>query len=340
MNRLPVSPICLLGFFLLSFAGKRTEDLHPFVISGTAQGTTYRVSYYSPNARVSKTQVDQLLDQIDSSLSVYKPYSLISRFNNSEKGVLMDVHLQTVVSRALAISASTGGISDITVMPLMEAWGFGVDGKADDPDSAAIRKLLPIIGYRKLRIKGERLIKKKKDVRIDVNGIAQGYAVDLMANLLEQHGVVNYLVELGGEIRVRGKKYPGSIPMKIGLEAPGDENSELPVIHQIISIDSGAITTSGNYRKYIQLKNGRKVHHLINPFTGYPFVNELISVTVWASDAITADGYDNALMGMGLHDALEFLSRHQELQAYFLYQDRDKAVKDTATKGFPARTLD
>ena len=252
----------------------------------------------------------------------------------------MDVHLQTVVRRALAISARTGGISDITVMPLMEAWGFGVNGKAGDPDSAAIRKLLPIIGYRNLRIKGGRLTKKKKGVRIDVNGIAQGYAVDLMANLLEQHGVVNYLVELGGEIRVRGKKYPGSIPMKIGLEAPGDENSELPVIHQIISIDSGAITTSGNYRRYIQLKNGKKIQHLINPFTGYPFFNELISVTVWAKDAITADGYDNALMGMGMKDALEFLRHHQQLQAYFLYQDKNKAVKDTATSGFPIRTAD
>jgi len=330
----------MFGFFLLSLVGKITEDLHPFNISGTAQGTTYRVTYYSSNAAVTKTQFDQLLAKIDSSLSVYKPYSLINQFNNSEKSVLMDVHLQTVVSRALAISASTKGISDITVMPLMEAWGFGVNSSAGDPDSAAIRKLLPIIGYGNLRIKGERLIKKKKGVRIDVNGIAQGYAVDLMASLLEQHGVVNYLVELGGEIRVRGKKYPGSIAMKIGLEAPGDENSELPVIHQIISIDSGAITTSGNYRRYIQLKNGQKIQHLINPFTGYPFFNELISVTVWASDAITADGYDNAFMGMGLHDALAFLSHHQELQAYFLYQDRDKAVKDTATTGFPVRTID
>ncbi len=319
---------------------KTTEDLHAFNISGTAQGTTYRVIYYSTSAAVTKMQFDQLLDQIDSSLSVYKPYSLISRFNKVEKSVLMDVHLQTVVRRALAISASTKGISDITVMPLMQAWGFGPNGIASDPDSAVIRNLLPIIGYNNLRIKGRRLIKKKKGVRIDVDGIAQGYAVDLMANLLEQHGVVNYLIELGGEIRVRGKKYPGSIPMKIGLEAPGDENSELPVIHQIISIDSGAITTSGNYRRYVQLKNGRKIQHLINPFTGYPFFNELISVTVWASDAITADGYDNALMGMGLHDALEFLSHHQELQAYFLYQDGDKVVKDTATTGFPARTAD
>jgi thiamine biosynthesis lipoprotein len=333
-----VRHISMFVLCLLFFAGRAPEDLRPFVISGTAQGTTYRVTYYATKSVVTKMQVDRLLDQVDSSLSVYKPYSLISRFNRSKKGVLMDAHLEAVVRSALAISAETGGISDITVMPLMEAWGFGVNGKGAEPDSAAIRNLLPVVGYKNLSIKGRRLIKHKKGVRIDVNGIAQGYAVDLMADLLDHHRVLNYVVELGGEIMVRGKKYPGAQPMKIGLEAPGDESSALPVILQVIQIDSGAVTTSGNYRRYVQLKNGKKIQHLISPFTGFPFANELVSVTVWAHDAITADGYDNALMGMGLHNALEFLSRHQELQAYFLYLDGDDIVRDTATAAFPARS--
>jgi thiamine biosynthesis lipoprotein len=304
-----------------------------FYCSGTAQGTTYHITYYSKGPVVSKNTVDSILDKIDSSLSIYKPYSLISRFNDAPQGLEMDEHLRRVVHKSLEIFKATGGISDITIFPLMRIWGFGPDRNREAPDSAIIRSVMPCIGSGKLHVRGNRLIKDLPCVKIDVNGIAQGYSVDVVAAFLERKGIGNYLVEIGGEIRIRGRKQPGGAPMEIGIEAPAESNAAEPVIKKIIQPAQGAITTSGNYRKYHK-QGGRIVSHLMDPHTGYPFQNELISVTVLAPDAITADGYDNALMGMGLKKALAFLKTRRQLDAYFIYRLADGSVSDTATAGF------
>ena len=138
---------------------------------------------------------------------------------------------------------------------------------------------------------------------IDVNGIAQGYSVDMLANLMEAYGINNYVVELGGEIRVKGRK-PGNEKMKVGIESPVSAERDLGMMQRVLVIDSGAITTSGNYRRYYE-SEGKKISHLLDPKTGYSISNELIAVTVFAEDAITADGYDNALMVMGLNKSPE-----------------------------------
>lgn len=170
-------------------------------------------------------------------------------------------------------------------------------------------------------------------VKIDVNGIAQGYSVDVVANYLEKQGIRNYLVEVGGEIRVKGRKYPQNTPMSIGIQTPTQNEFESASIQRVIEVKQGAVTTSGNYRKFRQV-GGQRISHIINPKTGFTSQNELISVTVVAPDAITADGYDNALLAMGLNQALSFLKRHQNLEAYFIYQKSSGAIADTATAGF------
>ncbi|MCR6720835.1 MAG: FAD:protein FMN transferase [Chitinophagaceae bacterium] len=169
-------------------------------------------------------------------------------------------------------------------------------------------------------------------MQIDPNGIAQGYSVDLLASLLESCGIQNYMVEVGGELRVKGRKLPSNERMLIGIESPGDDPMD-PVINQVIALENGAITTSGNYRRY-QESNGTRFTHLLDPRTGYSLNNELISVTVVAPDAITADAYDNALMAMGLKKALEFVEARPELAAYFIYKRSDGEIADSASSRF------
>jgi thiamine biosynthesis lipoprotein len=328
-----VGKLCItfLAFTILISSNPRPESrrIH---FSGNAQGTSYNITYYAEDTAVTVLQIDSLLRQIDTSLSIYLPVSVISRFNASDSGIIIDHHLKTVVLKSAEIYKHTGGLSDITIMPLTEAWGFGAKPAGKEPDARTIRTLLDCIGFNRLQLDNNFLRKEKPCVKIDVNGIAQGYTVDLLASLLNKAQVKNYLVELGGEIRVRGRKN-GDQRMMIGVESPAPADMNLGIMRKVISIDSGAITTSGNYRKFYESK-GKLITHLFNPRTGYSINNEMISATVYAADAMTADGYDNALMAMGVKKALKFLSDKNEIAAYFIYKDSSGNVRDTATAGF------
>jgi FAD:protein FMN transferase len=320
------------GIVFIFFAGQQPA-FRPFLMTGNAQGTTYKISYYALDSLVWQSSVDSIFKKVDSSLSIYKSYSLISAFNQLPDGVEMDEHLAVVIKKSLEIYHNTQGIADPTVFPLVAAWGFGAVKPAELPDSAAIRRILPCVGAGQLTIEGNFLKKKNPCVQLDLNGIAQGYTVDLVADFLEARQVQHYMVEIGGEIRVRGKKYPSGEAIKLGIEAPLNEALQQTIIYKIITPPDGAITSSGNYRKFF-MQDGKKIAHLINPVTGYPFNNELISVTVYAKKALIADGYDNALMGMGLKDALQFMKAQPELEAYFIYRRANGSIADTATKGF------
>lgn len=245
----------------------------------------------------------------------------------------MDKHFQIVFNKSMETYRQTGGIFDITVQPLVQAWGFGPKKVTGLPDSGTIRSLKACVSSLNLYTKGNTLFRKKTCTQVDVNGIAQGYSVDVIARFLEANGIRNYLVELGGEIRVKGHKQPGGEKMKIGIEAPGENDFELSMIQKIIAVDSGAITTSGSYRKFYE-SEGKKITHLIDPRTGYPAQNELISVTVFAHDAITADAYDNALMIMGLKKALQFVEKRNYMAAHFIYRTPNGSIADTASSRF------
>jgi thiamine biosynthesis lipoprotein len=291
------------------------------------------MTWYAQDSTIGQQQIDSILARIDTSLSIYNPYSLIARFNDSVASINMDAHLRNVIKKSLDTYRQTGGIFDITVQPLVQAWGFGPKKVTGLPDSAAIKTIKACIGSNNLYIKGNVLCRAKPCIKIDVNGIAQGYSVDVVADYLQAHGIRNYLVEIGGEIRVKGHKQPSGEKMKIGIEAPGENDFELSMISKIVAVDSGAITTSGSYRKFYE-SEGKKISHLIDPRTGYPSQNELISVTVVARDAITADAYDNALMVMGLKKALEFVERRKDMSAHFIYRTKSGAIADTASSRF------
>jgi len=318
--------LCIPLFYAFIFS----NELKQFKINGLAQGTDYAIMYYATDSVATKKGIDSLLAEIDLSMSLYKKASLINQFNAVEKELKVDRFLTDVLKRSFEINRDTKGIFDITVAPLVQAWGFGPKENTTEPSSMEIKSILKCVGMENLKLKNGRLFKTKSCIQIDLNGIAQGYSVDLIAAYLSKKGIKSYVAELGGEIRIAGPKPDGSA-MKIGIEGP--DKTGIPMIRHIAILNSGAITTSGNYRKFHQ-SGKKKISHLINAKTGYPLENEMISVTVYAKDAITADGYDNALMGMHLPEALKFVESRKDLEAYFVYHKKDGSVADTLSSGF------
>lgn len=317
---------------LILCASARQSPLQRFELKGFAQGTTYSIIYYAADSIISTAQTDSLLKRFDGSVSLYNPNSLISRFNRSAKGIQIDEPFGVLVTRAIQISHATGGLVDPTVKPLVDAWGFGVVKPAHDPGREEIKNLLRNVGLNKIYLKGRYLYKKNPGVQLDLNGIAQGYSVDLLALLLEHHHINNYLVELGGELRVKGHK-PGNEPFTVGIEGISGDDLDPEPMRKVIEPGDGAITTSGNYRKHHEA-GGKQISHLMNPLTGFPMQNEMISVTVYAKDAITADGFDNGFMVMGLKRTLAFLSKREDMGAYIVYRKANGLVADTVTVGF------
>lgn len=324
--------LCFSFFLFCSFNSIGSDD-EKTTLSGFAQGTSYNITYYSSINKVCKSEIDSILSVIDSSMSLYKPYALISKFNAENEGIILDDHFKKVIQKSIDIYADTDGLFDITVASLVEAWGFGVKPINEYPDSAMIRELRGCVGTDLLVLDGNYLRKTKPCVKIDVNGIAQGYSVDVVADYLLGKGIQVFVVEIGGELRINGLK-PDGDKMRIGIEGPSADNQE-PVIRHVVGLQEGAITTSGNYRKY-RTKDNQRISHLIDPRTGFPIATQLISVTLIARDAITADGYDNAIMAMEIDDALQFVERHEGIEAYMIYHDETSngVVRDTMTNGF------
>jgi len=323
----------IIGFACLFWAGNTKEILTRYTITGYAQGTDYVITYYATNARIHKNTIDSTLNVIDSSMSLYKPYSLINKINTGGPGFFeLDDHFYNVLIKSFAITQDSKGVFDITVAPLVQLWGFG--GRAVDhfPDSGEVRQAVACVGMDKIRLKGHRLEKKSPCVQIDLNGIAQGYSVDVLAELLEDRGIQHYVVELGGELRVKGPK-PDGLPMRIGIERPVDGESSVVTINDVMEIREGAITTAGNYRKFLQDGN-RKFSHHIDPKTGYPFDTGIISATIYAEDAVTADGYDNVIMAMEAEESIRFVNKRKGLEVFVIYKDTSGKVRDTMSTGF------
>jgi len=322
--------VLIISVFLSASPDKEWKKIH---ITGFAQGTTYSVIYYAKDSFVTKSQIEGLLTRINQSLSLYDQQSLINAFNRSDRGIEMDKYFKTVFRKSIEVNKETSGLFDITVLPLVEAWGFGIAKPRSMPNDTVLMELKKCVGSDLLKEVNNFLYKQKPCVRIDMNGIAQGYTVDLVAELLEKNKIKNYLVELGGEIRVKGSKKPSEERFTVGIESPQEDEFLISGLQKVLYASTGAITTSGSYRKFREA-NGKKMTHLINPISGKPMESELISVTVFAKDAITADAYDNAIMLMGLQKGLEFVEERKELSAYFIYKKQNGVIADTTSSDF------
>lgn len=288
-------------------------------IEGNAQGTTYHISYFSEENINYKTAIDSLLKDIDTSMSTWLPVSIISAINNNDSSILVDQYFIDVFNKSMEVSERTDGLFDVTVGPLVNAWGFGFTKKAN-ADSSMIDSLLHFVGYKMLKLKGNKLIKAKPEIMLDFNAIAQGYSVDVLANYLESKGINNYLAELGGELKAKGKKQDEF--WKVGIDQPEENTTEDRALKVIITLNNKALATSGNYRKFYE-EGGQKFSHIIDPRTGYPARQNLLSATVIADDCITADAYATAFMVMGLERSKQFLNDNKDLslEVCFIYDD-------------------
>lgn len=328
-----VKQLVILFFMLCTCVDTFAQRL--VTMEGKAQGTYYIIKYLSDDPSSLQHEIDSVFADIDRSLSLYKPGSLINRFNEGN-AVHMDPHMQAVVTRSLQISKATNGAFDITVKPLVDAWGFGVHKPAMQkrPSADTLKHILQYVGYRHLQVRGTRLTKTKRGVEIDCNGIAQGFTSDVMSRFLEQKGIRNYLVDVGGELCSSGHNQHGKI-WTVGIERPAD-NGAYPV-QALLALDNKAVTTSGNYRRFFD-EGGTRFAHSIDPATGEALHSNIISVTVIAKDAITADGFDNALILMGVERGLAFIGQHPEygLEAYFIYKDESGKIQERFSPGFEA----
>jgi len=325
----------LIVFILIFFFSRTHIAENPqrnfYEIKGQAQGTTYSIRYLYSDSVVSKAEVDSIFKAIDLSLSLYKKESLINLFNRNGS-VRMDEHMKNVVERSLAINKSSHGGFDITVKTLVDLWGFGVSGKKAIPSTKQIKKALSVTGSNLIFIKNDSLLARKKNVQIDCNGIAQGYSVDLMFHYLEKKGIEDILVEIGGEVRVKGKNAEGG-NWKVGLESPSGITEEWYPVNEVLELDSKAVTTSGDYRNFFRDK-GKMYSHIIDPRTGKPVNNGVISVTVIANDAMEADGWDNGFFVMGIEKAFATLQDHPELELRMIYLDKQGNIRDSSSVGF------
>ncbi len=289
-------------------------------ISGPTQGTSYSI-IYEKHRGISKEKVEsgvkRILRDIDYSLSIYNDSSVISKLNRGEN-IEVGKYFKEVFDVSQEISELTDGAFDITVGPLVRAWGFGPNEKKEF-DSDKLDSLLNLVGYNKVRIENNRLVKDNSGIILDLNAIAQGYTADVISRFFDSLGVKNYLVEIGGEVKLKGTK--NGKPWRIGIDRPFDNNI-FPGenLQAIIDMSGGAVATSGNYRKYY-IENGIKYSHTIDPVTGYPVRNRILSATVIADKCSVADGVATACMVMGIEKSIEFMENHPEFEAYFVYSD-------------------
>jgi thiamine biosynthesis lipoprotein len=289
-------------------------------IAGFAQGTTYSMIIENTgklNSQEVKSEVDKILHKFDMSLSLYQDSSILSRINRNEKTV-PDSFFTEAFIRSAEINKLTDGAFDVTVGPLVRAWGFGPDSQKKFPEEKH-DSLMALVGMDKVKLLEGRLVKNDPGVNLDFNAIAQGYSVDVICRYFDGLGIKSYLVEIGGEVRVKGSK--GGAYWKIGIDRPEDSNF-IPgnELQAIIKLKDRSLATSGNYRKFY-VENGIKYSHTIDPKTGYPARNQLLSATILASDCATADGIATACMVKGKDKTIEFLSKHPEFEAFLVFSD-------------------
>lgn len=286
--------------------------------SGLVFGTTYNITYQCDSNL--HNSIIRELEKVDEALSPFNKKSVITAVNNNHDIEVNDMFAD-VFLLAQKISDDTSGDFDITVAPLVNAWGFGFKN-GTQPTKHNIDSLKNIIGYKKVRLEGRKVVKKDKRLMLDCSSIAKGYGSDVVARFLQKRGVKNYMVEIGGEIVTKGIS-PKRVPWKIGVTRPVDDSlSVSKELQSVINVTDKAMATSGNYRNFYY-KNGKKYAHTIDPHTGYPVQHNILSATVIADNCATADAYATAFMVMGLEKAQKLLERHPELMAYFIYSDKD-----------------
>ncbi len=308
-------------------------------LSGPTMGTGYRISLpqrlTADETETVRASVEAALGRVDALMSTYRSDSELSAFNAAGAKEWLDVAPDTaaVMAEALRTGSLSGGAFDVTVGPLVNLWGFGPGDRQGVPSDEAIADAAALSGQNALRFLPKRGIAKDRDgLRVDLSGIAKGHAVDLVAERLEAAGFDSYLIDVGGELKARGRKADGAI-WRVGIERPVPGEHQ---VQRVVTLEGGAIATSGDYRNFFE-RGGRRYSHTIDPRTGRPVEHTLASVSVIADSAMTADSLSTALMVMGPEEGLA-LAESLELPALFLLRS-DGNIVERATRAFMDRTI-
>jgi thiamine biosynthesis lipoprotein len=301
--------------FLLTVGCTPSPVSEEVLLTGKTMGTTYSIKFVTDKP-VKQTQlqagIDASLAKVNQQMSTYIKDSELSRFNQlaSTEPIAVSKELAKVIGEGIRLGELTAGKLDITVGPLVNLWGFGGFGPNSRPETIPsdeqIVRAKSLIGYHKLNLIDGKLSKSQAQLYVDLSTIAKGYGVDVVANLLEQQKITNYLVEIGGEMRLSGVKANGQ-PWRVAVEKPVSGERAVQVV---FSPGKNAVATSGDYRNYYE-ENGVRYSHIIDTDTGYPINHKLVSVTVVHPSSMTADGLSTALMTLGTEQGKKFAEQHQ-----------------------------
>ena len=335
MNKGVQRAILLFIVFLLLGCEVKKEAL----ITGKTMGTTYQIKVVTgrfKNLGGLKEKIDKRLEKINRSMSTYIKDSEISRFN-AFRGIDEKFYISNDFINVITVGKNlyelTDGAWDGTIMPVVNLWGFGGSKiKKRVYEKEEIDKFIPDIGFNQIAIIENRyIVKKKASIALDFGSIAKGYAVDIISELLDRKGINNYIVEIGGEVFASGLRKDGKY-WKIGINRP-QKDASYDNVHKAVFLYNKALATSGDYRNFF-VKDGTRYSHVMNPKTGYPVSNGVVSVSILADTCTFADGLATAVMVLGHESGLELVNRLNNVECLIIVQEKDGALVDYYSKGF------
>jgi thiamine biosynthesis lipoprotein len=296
--------------------------------SGEVFKTSFQIKYkYEQDLG---DEIQACFDKFNLSLNPFNKQSIIAKVNNNEP-VELDDWFITVFNRAGDVYKISGGTYDITCAPLVNLWGFGFS-KMDAVNQSVIDSLMQFVGYKKIRIEGRKIVKDDPRIQLNASSIAKGYACDVVAQLLESHGIADYMVEIGGEIHAKGKNQHGEC-WQIQIREPLNETGvQKTALNEVVKLCDQSIATSGNYINYY-IKDGKKIAHTINALTGYPAESNILSASVFYANCMTADAFATAFMTMDLENACKVGNMIPGLDYLFIYADENGELKERNSSG-------
>jgi len=334
-RQLPIVLVIVAIFFASTGYGSRREH----VISGKTMGTTYHIKMVTGvlgSTAGIKDKIDKRLLEINQSMSTYIKDSEISRFNAFERvgePFAISEDFWKVIRVGQQLYELTQGAWDATVNPLVNRWGFGAAGKRGTfPTRKEIENLLQDVGFKNIELSADRyLVKHKASVSLDLGSIAKGYAVDEVARLIRENDIDHFLVEIGGEVLTSGLRIDGS-PWRVGINTPRID-APLNQVYRIVKLSNMALATSGNYRNYF-IRDGIRYSHILDPRSGYPVANGVVSASVIADSCTFADGLATALVVLGPDKGIALVDRLAAVECMIVRENKDGSLRDYESKGF------
>ncbi|MBR6177655.1 MAG: FAD:protein FMN transferase [Bacteroidales bacterium] len=330
--------LCVFAVLCVTGCTNNSNSGKYIMVQGFAQGTTWHITYKSFNGEDLKPQIDSILAAFDLSMSAYNKESQLTKINNNDTSIIVDRFFKEIFDNSLHLYNISGKAFDPTVSPLVSLWGFGKHKDMRRPSQNEIDSVLDFVGLDKVTIQNGRVIKSDPRITLIFNANAQGYSVDEVARWFDSLGYTDYLVEIGGEVFAKGVNASVQ-PWRVGIDRPIDGSTEEDrVIQAVVSLSGKSLCTSGNYRNFF-VENGVKYTHELDPVTGYPKRDSLLSVAVIAPDAVNADGLATTVMVLGLDKGFRLLDSLPDTEGYFIYATQDGSFATTQTSGFVAEEL-